>query len=249
MDVSKLRAELLKRHENERESLESQLTILQAIPESLVDVEWSAHVYRLYDRSASLTAKYNRYTSIQKHPNPTLQNVIQLAEAFPIHAPLVLFRAGSVGIRTAENVEAMTDDQRDRADLITSIAPFWVRIQPSQHSQELEIGWIARIADRWVDCKVEFPLYGPEARTLGSLEVRYKYADPHHNHIASVETNRFTLAPRFEVFGNCAARLIKYGSGSADTPGDHLIYWENGSVDDPSARVEEFANRMLKGIK
>jgi hypothetical protein len=225
------RANLEQRQADERDKLAVECAILEQIPDSLSHVEWSAHPYKLHGRTGSLHARvpFSRYTSDGK-PDPTLDDALTLARTFPDHAPMAFMRDGSAGLYTREYLETLSDEKQDRAE-IHRIAPFWARFDSI--SDVFEIGWIARIADRWIECEIHFHTYSNVARTIGRRIVEYERAGRGDNsRIISVRTNTVQMNPAFTVFGNCSAQVVRYSSGSNDRPGDVLIYWEIGNMDD-----------------
>lgn len=229
------RAELKARHEQAMIDLDREEIILRTLPDDLAALESIVTMHKLYDRAGSLKFKYNRYTSIQRAPNPTLETARQLANTFAPAVPLVVSRESTVGIRTVGNAEAMPEEKRDNAQ-ITRIAPFWVVVDPASHGSTVSLEWIATIEGMLIACEVEYVLHDPALRPLGDLSIRRSGAKGYGQ---KVERNDFEVGRTVRVLGNCAARQIRYASGSADEPGQHVIYWEIGSTDDATVDVRD----------
>ncbi len=234
-NIEARRAELEAKHRQDLIDLDREAIILRELPPELAALESRVYMHKLYDRAGSLKFKHNRYTSIQRAPNPTLDTARQLANTFAPAVPLVVFRDGCVGIRTVANVEAMPEERQENAQ-ITRIAPFWVTIDPASHNSNVSLEWIANIAGMLIAIEVEYFLHDPALRPLGDLSIRMSGLKGHGQR---VESNTFTVGRGVQVLDNCTARQIRYASGSGDTPGQHLIYWEIGSMDDASVDVRD----------
>lgn len=240
-------ADLLKRQENERTALarEQDIGAIVATVPDLDTIKRHIHIYRLWDRCGSIRFDFEQYSSLRDkgRRDVTLADLAPLAEMFP-PIPCAIFKHGCTSIRTLTDAnaadEAMT--KRGGSATVTPIAPVYVHVRPAEFSRIMEIEWIGLTPIGPFEVSCRFPLYGPEARAMGSLDLTVKrYND---GEIREIVRNTFRV--EFNL-GDCKTGLIRFSAGSHKTPGDHLVYFEvvDGDTDAPTAQPADLA-RVLQ---
>ncbi len=219
---------LEQKHIKEVADLEATREILDALPEALQDLDWHAHIYKLYDRSASIRVEVNRYESIRKHPDPTLDTIVQLSEVFPI-VPAMIYRDGSVGIRTGPDARSEAEKALARgADpTLTPIAPIRVDIYAANYSNRVEFEWFAHVAGRTIECGVGFPLYHAAVKNLGRLLVHREGEGSYRGEHSKVISTEFEPGDTVRVINNAKFDRIRYSSGDPMQPSRILGYWDS----------------------
>jgi hypothetical protein len=202
------------------EALDREERIRAALPPDLAALDLMVHTHGLYGTAGAVHFKYARHYRPDDAPRPaTLADALQLAQAFPAIERAV-YRDGCVSIRERTALPAEGRGQ------VTWIAPLTVTIAPADFDQTLRAEWSAQLGPDALRIVFEFPLYGPEARALGRLDLLVKRYAGGHGDVASIERNVWHVADPLRVIGDCTARQIRYAAGDHRTPGDHCIYWE-----------------------
>ena len=219
------RAALEKEHAQKTAALETERTIWEALPEHLARYYPFVHVHKLYGHVASVDFRFCEYESLRKgRPDPTLETVIELAEAFPDYVPLSLYRSGSVGVRETASIPAEDFDKEHVT--ITPIAPYVLRL--NRLSDRLEIEWTATVAQQPIRLSVAFRTHGEPAVRFGQSRIEYEYVRRgEYQQIVGVKSNRFELERRLHVIEDAKAEQIRYSSGDYKRPGDILCYWDS----------------------
>lgn len=245
MTYEQEREKLEKRQADERARLEQEHEIRSLIPPDLAaELTHSYHAHKLYGHDGSLVFRFNRFASLVSGPmrDPDLRDVIRLAQAFPRHAEHVLYKSGGC---TSVRERASLPDDADERGTVSLLAPYWITIDPAI-ADAMVIHWTAAIGSRYVRLEVHFRLTGREARSVGRLALTYKYYGGHHGEIASVDRNDFTVNPNIAVIGNSSARQVRCASGDRKTPGQHLIVWERGTIDDADTSAADLAALLIE---
>lgn len=235
-DADQKRREFEDKVNADRQKLEQQIEALAALPEPLADLEWHYHASKLYGRQASMRCKQSYAESLRQGRDATLADVLTLADR-TARVPQVLYRDSCVGVRDLAFVDAMPETQTQVATIL-HIAPFWVDVDPAEHSRDITLHLPGVLAGQVVDFQFTWGLHSKIGRAFGVSRVEYERSGRDQRPV-SVRRNDFTIENNLVVFGNCSARQIRYASGSRETPGRHLFYWEVGNTDEPSATIYE----------
>lgn len=227
------RAALDREHAAKLRALDVETKIGAALPEFMHAYNVATHAYALYDRIASVEINYNAFrVSTDTTPDPTWQTLRDVAAGFTF-ADLAIFRDGSVGVRTLADAQAeyVKAEKRnpDTSAEVHPIAPFWISIEPARYSNTCTFHTIVMLADvGMVELRIAYPNHGAVARAIGKVEIRraLRPASEHYEH-SRIVSQDLTLNEPIRVLGNAKAVTLRYGSGSAETPGQHLIYWDS----------------------
>lgn len=229
--IEEKRAALDAEHAGKLAALDIEEKIRAGLPANLGAYAPSIHVYRLYDRAASVGIKYIRFRlSTETTPDPTWETLRRIADGFT-PAPLALFRDGCVGVHTLDSARHQYAKAQkrnpDTSAKYTPIAPFWITVEPSPHSQELSVHTIVYLDGAgFVEFRIAYALGGEVARRIGQSIVRRDARSAWDYEHQTVIENSFKLNETIRVLGNARAAQIKYASGSHTNPGQHLIYWD-----------------------
>jgi hypothetical protein len=242
MTYDEERKRLEERHARDLARLEREREIRTMIPDDLSrDLHVTYHPYALYGHSGSLKISGEKFYSVTKQDSrqPTLQDVIRLAEIFPEHAPIGLLR--SAGTTSIQEFSTLAD--RD-SGTVARLEPYWIEIEPSTYTgMTATIHWTAKIGSEFVRIDVEFPLHSAIGRAIGSLDL---YIDRYYDgRPKKVTRNLFDVNPEIRAIGNGSVTQIRYASGSKEAPGRHLIAWKVDAAE-PSTTVADLA-RAIEG--
>jgi hypothetical protein len=218
------RAALESEHARKTADLELERSIWEHLPEALAQYDPFVHVHKLYGHVARVHFRFCEYETLRKGPDPTLQTVLDLAVAFPVHVPLSLYRSGTVGVREDSSI-APEEYDKDHVTILP-LAPYLLRL--NRLSDRLEIEWTAIVGEQPIRIYVAFRPYGEVGKLFGRSIVEYEYVGSgEYRRVVGVRSNRFELAQVLHVINDAKAEQIRYSSGDYKRPGDILCYWDS----------------------
>jgi hypothetical protein len=153
--------------------------------------------------------------------------VRELAAAFP---PIQLRRYehhGSKTILPVARLESWPEKKRAEYPDWVEIAPFFVDIEPARFSNTATLAWYSRADVGIIHVEVEFALHSVSG-WLGTSTVRYQQYQGGErvteNHFAPHSLTHRLSVDEMPVADR--AQMVRYASGSPETPGQHLLYWQ-----------------------
>lgn len=241
-------AELEAEHSRKRDELRRQYDVLSVLP---TGYNWRVHMIPLYDRMGSIHLDYERYESIRKGPDPTLDTVVELWNMFPSE-DIALYRDGTVGIRTLQDaikeLEKAEARNENTSATLRPLCPFWISVDPTPYTNGVRFHWITTVAGYRMEFRIGFASYSAAIARLGSCDIRYQGGDWQHRDRDErvVTQNYFNATPAVQVIGNAKLDKVTYGSGSRTTPGQHLLFWDSANGEPGTATLPDLI-AILKG--
>ncbi len=244
---------LERKHIEDRAKLDMEIAMLRLVPADLQDRDHMAHPSKLWDRIGSLHFRYNRYESIRKGPSPTMADVLRLAEVFP-PVDLAVYRDGSVSMRTLEDANRAKEAQDARhvdgeSDAtVTPIAPFWVVFEAASYSGTMAVHFIGRSELGLIEVKVAFPVYGPEARAIGYVDIkRHGNRDTHMEQFNTITSATMVVTPAANVLRDAKAQTLNFSlSDDRREPGPRYVYWDSCNGEPSTATLADLAEVINK---
>lgn len=223
MKTNDLQAELSAmeaKHAEAKTKLAREHAIKSLLPDELDGLKLSVHLHGLYGTTGSVNVTHDFFSYSQEQRQPTLEDVLIVAEAFPPCAVRKI-KDGCLSFQLAEFVDKLDEAKKDRWQEEIEVAPYRIKVDGFQQ-RTMEIEWAAKVGEE----VIEFGFTLPLPQWLGTLDIRYK------NYMGGkrVEYCQFAPAALFNVMrdGEPLSQLespIKWGRGSEETPNNFTLYW------------------------
>jgi hypothetical protein len=186
------------------------------------DYKTAVHQYPLYGVDATYKLEHDFFDYRNKRPPVTLATVEALADFFP-PVPYRMMRCGCLSFRTAADVDAMTEKERDAFTSEVDVCGFRVKVSAYQRLQA-KFEWATVSPVGVVEIEVVLPLPPMFAR----YEMRRR---EYHGKIVSITDCRLIPGQSIQWIMRddvSVAQLespIKWARGADDVANDYTLYW------------------------